>query len=65
MVSSLTGSAVILQLEVGDKRLNENIKAIIKSNLNESGVVKLKLNAVRSGLAFVDAPVLDEAGLTL
>lgn len=54
------------ELEVGDERVKETIKAIIKANLIESGVVRPKGLTTPAGPGF-DAfglPGPGEAGLT-
>ena len=51
------------ELDVGDKRMKENIKAIVKANLFETGVLRPKLQVSGAGLDVSDA-LLSEVGLT-
>ena len=51
------------ELDVGDKRMKENIKAIVKANLFETGVLRPKLQVAGARLDVSDA-LLSEVGLT-
>ena len=60
---TLVKIAEYYELDVGDKRMKENIKAIVKANLFETGVLRPKLQVAAAGLDVSDA-LLSEVGLT-
>lgn len=51
------------ELDVGDARMKENIRAIVKANLFEAGVKRHKLLVAGAGLDASDVPS-NEADLT-
>lgn len=52
------------EIDGSDKRMKENIKAIVRANLLDTGVIRPVFNVVGYGLDVLEAPSASEAGLT-
>lgn len=52
------------EIDGSDKRMKENIKAIVRANLLDTGVIRPVFNVVGYGLDVLEWPSASEAGLT-